>query len=192
MTVMATDPRTRRTTTALRAALRASLADQPLDDISVSELCRAAGVRRTTFYTHYSGVGELIAAMLVEEIDAPLDLPDTTGMTTSETSAAFQDTLVAGFAVVARERDLFRAAFASSTSSLLRRRLEAKFVERLEIALHVWRSHGEATDVVDAVAVPFAAAGLAGSVEAWALSAHADPVGWADSTRDQMPPWWPR
>ncbi|MET0931370.1 MAG: hypothetical protein ABWX74_17750 [Aeromicrobium sp.] len=189
---MTTDPRTRRTTNALRAALRESLSHQALDDISVSELCRVAEVRRTTFYTHYTSVGELLTSMLIEEMDAPLDLPDTRDMSIAELAAEFQQTLVEAFRVVTRDRTLFRAAFESGTSSLLRRSLEASFTSRLEIALEVWRGHGVATDVFDPVAVPFAAAGLGGAVRAWALTDGDDPVAWADAIRDQMPPWWPR
>jgi len=187
-----TDPRTRRTVAALRAALRESLADRPLDAISVSELCRVAGVRRTTFYTHHDSVGELLSAMLVEEIDAPLGVPDTTGMSIAEVGAEFHETLVEAIRVVARDRPIFRAAFESSTSSLFRRSLEATFTGRVEIALEIWRSHGVALDVLEHVAVPFTAAGLAGAFEAWAVSDGEDPVAWADSVLDQMPPWWPR
>jgi AcrR family transcriptional regulator len=189
---MTTDPRTRRTVSALRAALRESLTDRALDDISVAELCRVAGVRRTTFYTHHAGVGELLSSMLVEELDAPLGLPDTSAMSIAEVAAEFQDTLVEAFDVVTRDRPLFRAAFTASTSSTFRRTLEATMARRLDIALTIWRSHGVALEVHDPVAVPFAAAGLAGSVEAWALSDGTDPAGWADGVRDQMAPWWPR
>ncbi len=189
---MTTDPRTRRTVASLRAALRESLAVRALDDVSVSELCRTAGVRRTTFYTHHSGVGELLSTMLVEELEAPLDLPDTSSMSIAEVAAEFQETLIEAFGIVTRDRMLFRAAFTASTSSTFRRTLEATMARRLDIALQIWRSHGAALDVFDPVAVPFAAAGLAGSVEAWALGDGADPVAWADGVRDQMAPWWPR
>jgi len=189
---MTTDPRARRTVAALRAALREVLATTPLDDLSVSELCRVAGVRRTTFYTHHHSVGELLATMLVERMEAPLALPETTGMSTAELATRFQDTLVEALRVITDDRQLFRAAFDSSASSLLRRSLEASFTARLEIAIDVWRGHGVALDVFDPVAVPFTAAALGGAVTAWALSDRDDPVAWADSIRDQMPPWWPR
>jgi len=187
-----TDPRTRRTVTALRTALRESLATRPLDDISVSELCRVAGVRRTTFYTHHESVGDLLTAMLIEELETSLALPDTAGMSVAELSAEFQDKLVEAFRAVTRDRPLFRAAFESDASSLLRRSLEESFAGRIGIALAVWRGHGVALDVAETVAVPFASAGLGGAVKAWALSDDADPVAWADDLLDQMPPWWPR
>ncbi|NRQ49978.1 TetR/AcrR family transcriptional regulator [Aeromicrobium stalagmiti] len=189
---MTTDPRTRRTVAALREALRGLLVDRDLDSITVSEVCRVAGVRRTSFYTHHQGVGELLTAMLVEEMDQPLALPDTSQMSIPQLAEHFQETLVDAFRVITRDRAQFRAAFASSTSSHLRDALEANFARRLEIALVEWRGHGTALEVFDPVAVPFAAAGLAGSVQAWALSDRDDPVAWAESIRDQMPPWWPR
>ncbi len=189
---MATDPRTRRTDAALRAALRESLADRTLDNLSVSELCRLAEVRRTTFYTHYASVGELLTTMLVEEVDAPLGLPDTSSMSIPEVADEFQATLVEAFQVITRDRALFRAAFESSSSSSLRRALETTFAARLELALQIWGVHGVARDVHRPVAVPYFAAGLTGAVVAWALSDGDDPVAWADSILDQVPPWWPR
>lgn len=54
----------------LRAALVRLLADRPLAAVSVAELCREAGVHRTTFYKHAAGVDEFAVTMLTEEIDA--------------------------------------------------------------------------------------------------------------------------
>lgn len=189
---MSNDPRTRRTVSALRSALRESLEHRGVDDVSVSELCRVAEVPRTTFYTHYASVGELLTTMLIEEIDAPLGLPETDEMSITELAASFQKTLVEAFWIITRDRALFRAAFESSTSSHLWRSLEANFTRRLKIALTVWRRHGVAHDAFDPVAIPFAAAGLSESVKAWTLSDGDDPAAWADHVRDQMPPWWPR
>lgn len=189
---MSNDPRTRRTVSALRAALRESLEHNGVDDVSVSEVCRVAGVRRTTFYTHHASVGELLTAMLIEEMDAPLGLPETDEMSISELAASFQQTLVEAFQIITRDRTLFRAAFQSSTSSHLWHSLEANFTRRLKIALIVWRRHGVAHDAFEPVAIPFVAAGLSESVKAWAMSDGDDPVAWADRVREQMPPWWPR
>ncbi len=185
------DPRTLRTVGLLRAALRDSLAQHPLDDVSVSELCRVAGVQRTSFYTHFTSVSELLTEMLTDEVDAPLGLPDTGGLSIAEVAAEFQDTLVAAFEVVARDRVLFRSAFESGADSL-RRSLTALVERRLHLALGIWAAHGAALDVDAAVAVPFAAGGLTASIEAWALSDDTDAVARADSVRDQMAPWWPR
>ncbi|MBA4020971.1 MAG: hypothetical protein C0482_01275 [Gordonia sp.] len=188
----ARDPRTVRTVEGLRAALREILKSVPLDEISVSELCRAAGVQRTSFYTHYPSVGDLLTAMLVEAVEDELDAPDMTGLSIGEVAVAFQRTLTSAYGVVTRDRGLFQAGFMSNGSSSLRRALTDMFTRRLRVALQVWISHGLATDVDADVAVPFAAGGLTGSMEAWVCGDREDEVRWADSVRDQMPPWWPR
>ncbi|ORM36444.1 TetR/AcrR family transcriptional regulator [Williamsia sp. 1135] len=186
------DPRTVRTVEGLRAALRESVNSAPLDEISVSELCRAAGVQRTSFYTHYPSVGDLLTAMLVEAVEEPLDTPDMTGLSISEVAVEFQRTLTSAYGVATRDRELFRAGFMSNGSSSLRRALTDMFTRRLRVALAIWISHGVAAEVDADVAIPFAAGGLTASMEAWVCGDGDDEVRWADSVRDQMPPWWPR
>lgn len=188
----ARDPRTVRTVEDLRAALRQCVISVPLDELSVSELCRAAGVQRTSFYTHYSSVGELLTAMLVEAVEEPLEIPDLTGLSISEVAVEFQKTLISAYGVATRDRELFRAAFLSNGSSSLRRALTDMFDRRLRVALAIWISHGVAAGVDADVAIPFAAGGLTASMEAWVCGEDEDEVRWADSVRDQMPPWWPR
>jgi len=36
------------------------LKKKPFDYITVSEICKAAGVNRSTFYLHYENIGELL------------------------------------------------------------------------------------------------------------------------------------
>jgi AcrR family transcriptional regulator len=186
------DPRTLRTTASLQAALREALSTRSLDEVNVSELCRVADVRRTTFYTHYESVAALLTEMLTGEIDALLDVAPVEGRSIAVVSAEFQDTLAAAFELVTRERHLFRVAFASDASTPLRRALLTMFWRRVEIALTIWHSLGAAGDADAVVAPAFAAGGLAASVEAWALSDETDSACWAAAVRDQMPPWWPR
>lgn len=186
------DPRTVRTVHGLRAALRSCVTSLPLDEITVSDLCRAADIQRTSFYTHYSSVGALLTAMLVEAVEETLDAPDMSGRSIDEVAEEFQKTLVSAYGVATRDRELFLAGFVSDGSASLRRALTDMFARRLRVALEIWRSHGVATDIDVEVAVAFAAGGLTASMEAWVCGEADDQVRWADSVRDQMPPWWPR
>ncbi|MFD1507422.1 TetR/AcrR family transcriptional regulator [Georgenia yuyongxinii] len=68
------DPRTRRTLVALRQALGVLLETTPLNQVSVSELCRTAGIHRTTFYKHFDSVGEL-ATSVVEDLGRRIVAP---------------------------------------------------------------------------------------------------------------------
>ncbi|MFE4503118.1 TetR/AcrR family transcriptional regulator [Rhodococcus sp. NPDC056743] len=188
----APDPRSLRTVANLRHALRVSLREHPLDDISVSELCRHADVRRTTFYTHYPSVADLLTEMLTTDIDRLLDVPGTTGKSVAQLAQDFQETLVAAFRLVTDERHNFRVGFDSDASAPLRRSLTAMFARRVDIALGIWHAQGAALDTDPVAAAAFVSGGLTASVEAWAASDETDAECWANSVRDQMPPWWPR
>lgn len=188
----APDPRSLCTVANLRNALRESLHDHPLDDISISRLCRLADVRRTTFYTHYQSVADLLTEMLTTDIDRLLDVPATAEKSTAQLAQDFQETLVAAFRLVTDERHNFRLGFESDTSAPLRRSLAVMFARRVEIALGIWHAQGAAHGVDSVAATAFVSGGLTASVEAWASSDETDAECWADSVRNQMPPWWPR
>ena len=56
------DLRVKRTKKALSEAFIKLLESKPLDEITVNELCDVAGVRRATFYKHYSDKFDFITA----------------------------------------------------------------------------------------------------------------------------------
>lgn len=192
MTVRSADPRTIRTVSSLRTALRELLSTRSLDDVNVSELCRIADVRRTTFYTHYDSVAELLTEMLTSDLDAALDVPGIEGKSVEVIAAEFHEAVIAAFEFVVRDRQLFRVGFNSDASAPLRRSLNAMFRQRVELALALWKSLGAGAETDAAAATAFAAGGLAASIEAWALSDDTDSTRWAGAVRDQMAPWWPR
>lgn len=57
-----------RTLSRLHQAAEQLLADKAGADISVTELCRAAGVHRTTFYAHFDDVADVVTAVLRRRI----------------------------------------------------------------------------------------------------------------------------
>ncbi len=75
------DPRAARSHDALTGALIELLNTKMLSEISVSELCEAAGIHRTTFYGHYADLfafaadlGEGALSQLVAAASGPDDL----------------------------------------------------------------------------------------------------------------------
>ncbi len=56
---------------ALRQALLELLESQELPQITIAQLCRQAGVNRSTFYAHYENIGDLLNE-LEEEMDSTL------------------------------------------------------------------------------------------------------------------------
>lgn len=59
----ANDHRTRVTRMLVRRALTDLLRTKPIQSISVKELCEAAGINRSTFYTHYTDIYDLMHQM---------------------------------------------------------------------------------------------------------------------------------
>lgn len=56
------DLRVRKTKKALFDAFMKLLSEKPFDEITVNELCDAAGIRRATFYKHYSDKFDFLTA----------------------------------------------------------------------------------------------------------------------------------
>ncbi|MFK4873504.1 TetR/AcrR family transcriptional regulator [Novosphingobium sp. ZW T3_23] len=52
----------------MRAAFLNLIAERPLDDISIKEICDAAGLSYPTFYRRFSGKDELLASIATEEV----------------------------------------------------------------------------------------------------------------------------
>lgn len=67
------DPRIARTRNRLHAALRAVCAEKPLDQASVSDVVRRAGVARTTFYLHYPDLNALAVDACAELVRQTVD-----------------------------------------------------------------------------------------------------------------------
>lgn len=53
----------------LKAALRTLLRTHSPDEISISQLCKAAGLSRPTFYQHFSSVDDVFAAIVRDQLD---------------------------------------------------------------------------------------------------------------------------
>lgn len=67
------DPRTLRSQVALTVAIIDLASRQSVSDISITELCRRAGVTRRTFYNHAQSPVQLLRRALTEELDLVRD-----------------------------------------------------------------------------------------------------------------------
>ena len=186
-----TDRRTVRTVAAIESAVRDALREVPLDDLTVSEVCRRAKVGRPSFYTHFESIAELVAQMLTVEIDEMLPIPDVENVATDLLEPALTDNLAAALELVARDRPLYRSMFSSASSGVLRGALESAIAVRVRNIILIWQDRG-LVDAVDlAVAVPFATGGITRAIEAWAFDDATDAAARSSAIRDQMPRWWP-
>jgi len=67
------DPRVRRTRAKLHAALLDSAAERPLEDLSVADIVRRAGIGRATFYLHFDGLDALVVDACAELVGTAVD-----------------------------------------------------------------------------------------------------------------------
>ncbi|WP_062461197.1 TetR/AcrR family transcriptional regulator [Demequina soli] len=67
---MTTDPRFARSADALAEAVLALASERPIERIAVTEIARAAGVTRATFYNHATSPAALLTGVLLRDLDA--------------------------------------------------------------------------------------------------------------------------
>ncbi|KAD4059800.1 hypothetical protein GD627_01535 [Arthrobacter yangruifuii] len=186
------EPRIARTREALEAGLWELLRELELADISVSALCRKAGVHRTTFYGHYRNIFDFAAFVYAGLVDrlGTIDLDQRgTGRTIAEIGELYVQSIRDILQHTKREQRVYRALFHTGTfHSVLAEDLRA----RILLALHVWAAHG----VLPALNLEVTAGYLGGAYsswfEQWVAGDDDDAEAWLGSLRNLLPAWWPR
>ncbi|MFB2583326.1 TetR/AcrR family transcriptional regulator [Herbiconiux liukaitaii] len=194
-----TEPRAARTHESLTIALFDLLRQHDLTEISISELCRTAGVHRTTFYGHYADIyafaSDSFARILDELADVadleggvPLGDPDPT-VTTAKTDAELGDpesgpsrALTAAYMRsmsgilehILDHRSAYRMMFGTRVDAGFRRDLHQRLLRHATLAVQHWRLVGLAPGIDEATAAAFIAGGSVGVFEKWALSDDTD------------------
>lgn len=167
------DPRYARSQRALRDAALTLAAAAPLQSISVTEVCRTAGVTRDTFYRHAPSPVELVAAALGEELAEAIGRHEP--LSGIEAFRAAERSLLQHVAVRA---EVYRNAMGPQLLAPLRANLEGTIHSTLRAHLDQHPPSvpagvdGSDADALDIVAA-YAAAGTVGAVERWI---HATPL----------------
>ncbi|MET0162361.1 MAG: TetR/AcrR family transcriptional regulator [Microbacteriaceae bacterium] len=156
----------------LRAAVLELAAERPVGQLSVTELCRAAGVTRDSFYRFAAGPEELLASAIVAEIDAPTPV-DLTGLDLAQVGDVLFGGVRQFLGYVHRRSDVLRLAMAPQLSGPVR----AVLVAQLETGLrHYVRTHPEIVPALDgralsdderAMLIAQTANGSIGAIERW-------------------------
>lgn len=165
------DPQFRRSQSALRAAIYELASTRSPTDVSVTELCRAAGVTRETFYRHASSPLQLLADALDAEIAR---LPRAWGkaVAVQDPARLFPDTARAILRHVALHAEVYRAAMQPGLLSPLRTNLEQMMrptlVEYLQVHPEVIPEPVDPSDTAGlGVLASYAASGCVGAIEWW-------------------------
>ena len=133
------DPRARRTLDALQVALGKHMRTQQLSQISVSEICRTAGVHRTTFYKHFESVADLAGLAVTDLIDRITTFAPEDGEVDDEgrprTARSYADWLAALVDHVGRRRETYRSILGPKGDPGLQRALSEHLVAKARLAL---------------------------------------------------------
>lgn len=167
------DPRYARSQRALRDAALTLAAAAPLQSISVSEVCRAAGITRDTFYRHAPSPVELVAVTLGDGLAEAIGRHDP--LSGLEAFRAAERSLLQH---VADHVDVYRNAMEPQLLAPLRANLERTIHATLRTHLDQHpQSVPAGVDAADEgaldIVASYAAAGTVGAVERWI---HTDPL----------------
>lgn len=177
-----TDPRTQRTVARLRRALDELLRTRTLSQITVSELCRTAGVHRTTFYKHHVSVVDLAHVAFGELIDEALRArgrPEGRGATAlPDAVAEHRAAVVQLLDHVAANRATFRRLLGPEGDLLCQRLICDHLTARMLTVLELSGAGTPESRAMAASVLGFAALGM---VEQWALGEGEDSTAVADA-----------
>jgi AcrR family transcriptional regulator len=173
-----TEPRAARTHEALTTALFDLLREHDLTEISISELCRTAGVHRTTFYGHFADIYAFAAdafARMLDELANVADDPSSFDDSSPEgITAAYADSVRRELIHIREHRAAYRMMFGTRVDAGFRRELFQRLLRRASISVSIWQRHGVATDIDAATAAAYIAGGSVGVFEDWANSDDTD------------------
>ncbi|MEE6288094.1 TetR/AcrR family transcriptional regulator [Georgenia sp. MJ173] len=189
---MARDPRTRRTLAQLTDAMDELLRTQSLADINVSELCRLAGVHRTTFYKHFSSVTVFTAdfySSLLDDIAVVSEEQLPEGRVAMAT--AYRDALVALLDHIAENRLRYRRMFAADGDHFFQRVVIDALSARAEQAHRLLVDRGAVIDLDAPTAARMVGAACAAALGEWSAQEETDSATRADQVMAALPSWWP-
>ncbi len=186
-----TDPRTRRTVALLGRAMNSLLETHSISEINVSELCRVAGIHRTTFYKHFSSVAEFAAytfARLIDDLAGVSEdgLPDSA----DEVPEQYRQALSRMLDHIAEQRTAYRRLFASGGDHHFQRIVADVLAERAVEANRRLAERGREISVDQATAARMVGAACAAALGVWSEQEETDSDRRSREIMSVLPPWW--
>ncbi|GAA4672418.1 TetR/AcrR family transcriptional regulator [Frondihabitans cladoniiphilus] len=130
------DPRTQRSVAALREAVLALAAQQEPSAILVTDLVKAAGVSRKTFYNHAVTPVELLIRVLTDELDAARDRAEAQfSMAADDLASAVRRRLTGILQHVSDRRAVYLSPAGDRLSPELFQMLSSRFRNAVELSI---------------------------------------------------------
>ena len=142
----------------MKDALLEALEKQPLEKITVTDICEKADVNRSTFYSYYEDIGQLLLEI---EDDVLNNLPVFPDSGSIEPDDRFLSTLEEFFNYVCENERLFRVLIVQRDSSSFNHRLVNSVMER-------YRNASDTGDkLLDRYAYVYCVSGVIGIMKEW-------------------------
>ncbi|MDP4509305.1 TetR/AcrR family transcriptional regulator [Nonomuraea turcica] len=135
MPAQPSDPRTRRSRSALEAALWELIAERELTQIAIADITKRAGVNRSTFYEHYTDVHDLAASACTATFDELVAATPMFGLHLISSTEPADNPLTPMFSHVAEHAHLYRTLLGADGSA----RVINHLLQRIAVASHVNR-----------------------------------------------------
>ena len=175
----------------LDSAVAALLRERSLGEINVSELCREAGIHRTTFYKHFSSVSEFATAAFATWVDELTPPPQGEPPTTAAALiAAYEDGLTAMLEHIATERHMYQRLFAADGDLTLQRIMLDVLTERAAEAHRRLAAAGRSILLDDETAARMVGGASSAVLVAWAADTATDARERARAVMAALPSWW--
>ncbi|MFD1713707.1 TetR/AcrR family transcriptional regulator [Amnibacterium flavum] len=189
------DPRFKRSRDLLRAAVYELAGERPITEVSVSDLCRRAGVSRDTFYRHASSPLVLLTDSLAAEVMALAESYGDLPARSADGSSVFDPAERALLSHIAEHATVYRNALQPQIVAPLRASLEGMI--RASLLEHVRRHPEILPDAVRAadeqtltMLAAYAASGTVGAIEIWLAGDDLDVDRGSAVILAASPEWW--
>lgn len=186
------EPRAVRSRELLLGAVREALEHGPIDSLSVSELCRRAGVNRATFYGHWPDARAAAIDALTEVVEAIATIDDAAIAAMQDPAALarlYETTLAGQLARTAQDRALYRQLV---DNPLFEQALRTMLEQRAALAVAAMVATGVRIRGEAGTAAAYLAGGVASATLRWIRSDRTDVDVFTRSMTEQLPAWWPR
>ncbi len=159
------DVRVVKTRQKLQMALIGMLKERRIEDLSITAVCRAAGVNRNTFYAHYSDVKDLLDEVKSSYLEYMLS--EMSGE--RKKGAGVEDMLIYFMKIIGVSRDIFPVLYRDEGGQVFLSSLVRLTMEETLSSSFSYMDRDEKADTVS-----FIIGGVSSMIDIWLKSSSAD------------------